>query len=183
MNPNKEKNQREGDAHLLGHQVLEVDHQVQEVRPIEELNIHRMTRMIRSNIEIRNQKVPKNQKYSLIDCDVCCMYSFQVEMPPDPLVARAGSKFDSVTGPRDRWMAEHPYKPEWHQEEQARRKAEYGHQPDMTMPGGQDPRIPQGFRGGPNPFRGGFRGGRGGGRGRGDPRNHPSNQGDIASRR
>ena len=53
----------------------------------------------------------------------------------------------------------------------------------MTMPGGQDPRIPQGFRGGPNPFRGGFRGGRGGGRGRGDPRNHPSNQGDIASRR
>jgi len=62
MNPNKEKNQREGDAHLLGHQVLEVDHQVQEVRPIEELNIHRMTRMIRSNIEIRNQKVPKNQK-------------------------------------------------------------------------------------------------------------------------
>jgi len=107
----------------------------------------------------------------------------KVEMPPDPLVARAGSKFDSVTGPRDRWMAEHPYKPEWHQEEQARRKAEYGLQTDMTLPGGQDPRIPQGFRGGPNPFRGGFRGGRGGGRGRGDPRNHPSNQGDIASRR
>ena len=76
MNPNKEKNQREGDAHLLGHQVLEVDHQVQEVRPIEELNIHRMTRMIRSNIEIRNQKVPKNQKYSFIDCGVYCMYFF-----------------------------------------------------------------------------------------------------------
>ena len=41
-------------------------------------------------------------------------------------------------------------------------------------------RIPQGFRGGPSPFRG--RGGRGRGRGR-DDRNHPSNQGDIAARR
>ena len=82
MNPNKEKNQREGDAHLLGHQVLEVDHQVQEVRQIEGLNIHRMTRMIRLNIEIRNQKVPKNQKYSFIDCDVYCMYFFRLKCRP-----------------------------------------------------------------------------------------------------
>merc|ERR1711953_573352 len=57
-----EKNQREGDDHLLGHQALEVDHPRLEVHPIEELNIHQMMRMIQSNIEMRNQKVPKNQK-------------------------------------------------------------------------------------------------------------------------
>jgi len=62
MNPNKEKNQREGDDHLLDHQALGVDHPRLEVRPIEELNILQMTRMIQSNIEMRNQKVPKNQK-------------------------------------------------------------------------------------------------------------------------
>lgn len=76
MNPNKEKNQREGDDHLLDHQALGVDHPRLEVHPIEELNILQMTRMIQSNIEMRNQKVPKNQKYSCIYCDMYFMFWF-----------------------------------------------------------------------------------------------------------
>lgn len=62
MNPGKEKNQREGDDHLLDHLALEVDHHRLEVRPIEELYIHQMMRMIRLNIVMRNRKVPKNQR-------------------------------------------------------------------------------------------------------------------------
>ena len=65
-------------------------------------------------------------------------------------MARAGNKYDPQTGPRDRWMAEHPFRPDWVQEEQARQK-------------GLHQEIPANFRGGPSPFRG--RGGRGRGRG------------------
>jgi len=97
-------------------------------------------------------------------------------MVADPLVARAGSKFSVDTGPRDKWMAEHPYNKDWQHEEALRQRAQYANKPTA------DPRIPQGFRGGPSPFRGGMMRGRGRGRGR-DDRNHPSNQGDIAARR
>jgi len=61
MNPDKEKNRKEGDDHLHDHQALEADRPRQGVRPTEELNIHQTMRMIQLSIEI-NQKALKSQK-------------------------------------------------------------------------------------------------------------------------
>ena len=90
----------------------------------------------------------------------------------DPYMARAGSKYDPQTGPRDKWMAEHPFRPDWVQEEQARQRGVMG----------ADQRIPANFRGGPNPLRGGSRGRGSRGRGRGGMSDFRSG-GDIAARR